>query len=354
MALYSDACRFSQGELNGWKTLTLENELLRVTLLPEKGSDIIEFRYKPLDLEYLWKSPFGLPQKPNTDRLPHNGFMDYYEGGWEEIFPSGGEPNTYAGVEWGQHGELWSLPCEVSIDEYRPGQVTVHLECRMTKLPLRLNKTLFIRQNEPILHIEETVTNESDQPVEFMWGHHPAVGAPFMNGDCILDIPGNKCEGASVKDNPAARLGYRTQYDYPITTDKNGKPIDLSIVPPPSSKQSDEFWLSGLTEGWCALTDTKRKVGFGLAWDLSVFSSLWIWEEFGGTADEPWNNECYVMGIEPWSSYALEGLAEAARRNTQLTLLAHGTKTSWLKAIAYEGTSRVARIDENGTVFPAG
>ena len=88
--------QFSEGSLNGWKTLTLENDLLRVTLLPEKGSDILEFLYKPLQLDYLWKRPTGLPQKPPTDRLPDKEFMDWYEGGWQEICPSGGFRSTYA------------------------------------------------------------------------------------------------------------------------------------------------------------------------------------------------------------------------------------------------------------------
>ncbi|MDO8682495.1 MAG: DUF4432 family protein [Armatimonadota bacterium] len=346
-------CLISHGEASGWNTLTLENDLIRVTLLPEKGSDFIEFLYKPANVDYLWKSPIGLPAKPDSIPLPHDVFMDYYEGGWEEILPSGGLPNTYAGIDYGLHGELWSLPWSVRIDENRPAnQISIVLNCNLTKLPLSIEKRLTLNIGEAILHIDETLTNESDEPVDFMWGHHPALGAPFLNGDCVLDVPAADCEAASIEGDPAARLQKGALHKWPMVTAKDGNSIDLSAVPPPSAKCSDEFWLTGLKEGWCAVTDTRRKLGFGMVWDINIFRSLWIWQEFGGTKEEPWNGESYVMGVEPWSSYALEGLNEAVRRNTHLTIQPHERLDTWVKAIAYEGIQRVQSIDVSGYVHP--
>ena len=348
-------CGVSHGELSGWNTLILENDLLRVVVLPEKGSDIIEFLYKPVGLDYLWKSPFGLPAKPDMERLPHDQFMDNYEGGWQEILPSGGEASSYAGVEYGLHGESWSLPWSVSSEDCQPAlRVSVTLTGRLTMLPLVIEKRLTLKAGEAILHVDETLTNESDRPVEFMWGHHPALGEPFLNGDCIMDIPAVKCEGGSVAGHPAARLGCGPEYDYPIATAKDGLPIDLSVIPPPSARRCDEFWLPDIHEGWVAVTDTKRKIGFGLAWDLTVLNSLWVWQEFHGQTDPPWNGECYVMAVEPWSSYPLSGLGEAARRNTQIKLQPRGSLNTWLKAVAYEGIERVARISDEGQVESAG
>jgi galactose mutarotase-like enzyme len=207
MSPYSPTCKFSESNLNGWKTLTLENDLLRVTILPEKGSDIIEFLYKPAGLDYLWKSPIGLIENPGPSPLPCHDFMDYYEGGWQEILPSGGPPNTYAGVDYGLHGELWSLPWSVRYDECQPTtEVSVVLNCKLTMLPLSVEKRFTLKLGEPILHIEETLTNDSDKTIDFMWGHHPTLGAPFLNGDCVLDVPATDCEAASVEGDPAARL----------------------------------------------------------------------------------------------------------------------------------------------------
>ena len=84
----------------GWRMVILENKNLRVSVLPEKGSNIVEFRYKPLDLDIMWESPLGLQSKEWF--LATNGggaqgnFMDYYEGGWQEI-PGNPEVEILAG-----------------------------------------------------------------------------------------------------------------------------------------------------------------------------------------------------------------------------------------------------------------
>jgi hypothetical protein len=44
----------------GVRAVVLENELLRVTVLAGLGSDVIEFCYKPRDLDATWLSPGGL------------------------------------------------------------------------------------------------------------------------------------------------------------------------------------------------------------------------------------------------------------------------------------------------------
>lgn len=38
----------------GLKTIVMENELLKVTILVDKGTDIIEFLYKPKDVDFMW------------------------------------------------------------------------------------------------------------------------------------------------------------------------------------------------------------------------------------------------------------------------------------------------------------
>ena len=44
----------------GRRVLVLENELLRVELLPDKGSDIVSFLHKQSDTDPLWHSAAGL------------------------------------------------------------------------------------------------------------------------------------------------------------------------------------------------------------------------------------------------------------------------------------------------------
>ena len=88
--------------------IVLENEVLRVTVLATKGADIIEFRYKPRDLDFLWHAP--QPILPAGRGVPSSAraqgaFLDYFPGGWQEILPNAGPATKYKGAELGQHGD---------------------------------------------------------------------------------------------------------------------------------------------------------------------------------------------------------------------------------------------------------
>ena len=61
-----DACSLREHALSrGYRALTLENQFLSVTLLPEKDADIYSLVCKPRKTDVLWKSPWGL-KTPGT------------------------------------------------------------------------------------------------------------------------------------------------------------------------------------------------------------------------------------------------------------------------------------------------
>ncbi len=73
--------------------VSLENELLRVGVLADKGTDVFEFNYKPKDMDFVWLTAGGvrnptsyLSTSPDTLAT----FVDYYPGGWQEILPESG------------------------------------------------------------------------------------------------------------------------------------------------------------------------------------------------------------------------------------------------------------------------
>ena len=50
-------CRVDEFGWRNQQLIVIENELLRVGVVATKGSDIVEFRYKPRDLDVLWHAP---------------------------------------------------------------------------------------------------------------------------------------------------------------------------------------------------------------------------------------------------------------------------------------------------------
>lgn len=348
-------CRISDRcTCKGWKLLVMENELLRVTVLPEKGSDIWEFLHKPTDTDFIWRTPQGLCDRGlyiPTKATAEGSFMDFYEGGWQEIAPSGGEGCVHRGAEYGLHGEVWGLPWECVIEEDSPGLVSATLKCRLMKVPLVIEKRLTMRSGEAVLHIDETITNRSRETVDYVWGHHPAIGWPFLNGDCVVDIPVGRVAVHSFPNDPNKRFEPGGVFDWPNMVTLSGEEVDGSRIPPLDAGTSDELCLLDLREGWYAVTDTVRQVGFALEWDLAAFPYVWFWQVFGGGAGYPWYGRTFNCALEPWSSYPqMDGLAEAANCGAHRTLEPHASASAYLKAIAHSGRSRVSKV-EGGRVF---
>ena len=50
-------CRYKEVIYRGLKNIILENEKIRIRIVVERGTDIMEFLYKPMDIDFLWKGP---------------------------------------------------------------------------------------------------------------------------------------------------------------------------------------------------------------------------------------------------------------------------------------------------------
>ena len=94
--------------LNG---IVLENELVKICLIPEFGARVISFIYKPTGKEQLYQNPIGTPYQIETGVFYHNWLMVF--GG---IFP------TYPGPE---HGKYWNVAWKEDILENTSDKITI-------------------------------------------------------------------------------------------------------------------------------------------------------------------------------------------------------------------------------------
>ena len=346
-------CRISADyTYRGLRTIVIENEKLRISVLADKGTDIFEFLYKPADVDFLWRSPLGV-RNPSlnvpTISARNGSFLDYFEGGWQECLPNGGWASTYKGANLGLHGEIANIPWQYSILEDSPERIEVKFWVRTYRTPFYLEKFLSLEGNSPILHIKEKLINEGEEEMDLMWGYHPAFGPPFLSEHCRVDVPARKVEVCS-ECAPNSRLKPGEKFSWPNGKGKNGKAVDLSRIPPASIKAADMVYLLDLKEGWYAITNTQKKVGFGLHWPKEIFPYLWYWQDYQGEFGYPLYGRTYVVALEPFTSYPRFGLAEAIKRGTQMKLAAGKSVLVELKAVAYEGIERVKGITEQGEI----
>lgn len=347
-------CRIQDSwTLKGLKTVVMENELLRLTILADKGADVYEFLHKPTDTDFMWRTPIGL-HNPAT-HIPNNTtevgpFMDHYEGGWQEIFPSGGSENIHKGVSYGQHGEACQLPWEVHIDEDTPERISCTFSIRTLRTPFLLKRNLTLLRGESKLHISETLHNLSPEPMDFMWGHHLAFGEPFLDENCRIDTGAKRIEVHDRDFSENQRFETGSSFEYPMAQDKTGRDVDFRQVLPKSARTMDMAYFTELEEPWFSLTNSSQKLGFGMRFDKAIFDSIWCWQVFGGGQGAPWFSQTYNLGLEPFSAWPGHGLAEAHDRGRSKTIPGRGIIHTQLTAVVFTGLSLVDSISESGKV----
>ena len=299
-------CRIREYIYRDLKTLVMENELLRICILADKGTDIVEFLYKPLDLDVLWHSFTAVRSPRNfvTGRMaPGTSFLDFYEGGWQELFPSINEECEPLGAPLGVHGEVCLLPWEYRIERDEPEEIRVRFQIRTPRTPYLLVKTLSLKSREATLFIEETVTNEGAEELRFMWGHHPAFGPLFLDRSCRIELPpGTPARTTANELGRFAVLPPDTAFDWPNIKGLDGRMWDVSRVPPPDSRIYQMFYLHDLPEGRYGLFNGELGARFQLRWDKRIFPILWVWAPYGGAMGYPWYGRNYNLALEPWSA----------------------------------------------------
>ena len=280
-------------------------------------------------------------------------FADVYDGGWQIMFPSGGGANSALGTDFGRHGEAALLPWSWKIVEDTPERISVCFSLKMVRTPFYYEREIRIESDKAQLFINEKVSNLGGEELPFMWGHHPAFGAPFLDGSCVLDVPRAIIE--SVQNGSAsARVPNGIRQDWPLIKDKNGQDLDLRYIPENGGHTSDMLYLCGLEQGWYALTNRNLGLGFALLWDIEVFPFLWVWQEFGGSQGYPWFYNTYALGLEPCTNYSVsgsDGLAGCIKDGRARWLKPGETLSTSLQAFLYrcenaEGVKNITAVGQ--------
>ena len=319
-------------EIAGWKALILENDRLRVTCLPGHGGWIFSVIYRPRDVELLYHAPRGLLHRDDPPVVPdpHNLYKARSPGAWPEIFPHGSAATEVGNVIVPFHGEVVSRAwrCEVLSPEGAEASARLSVECHL--MPLRLERIMRLGADGASLVLEETATNYSGEPVDFMWGHHPIFGKPLLSAETRIYAPTER----SLDDDfePGG---------WPVRGDR-----DMSLALTEGSGTGDMFYLAELSRGWAAIANPTTKLGAALAWDLEVFPYVWIWRDAGLSRDYPFFGRAYTTALEPFSS-----LSGARQRGERLLHLEGGASLSTrLVFTAFDGLAEVTDVSPDGTV----
>lgn len=333
------SCKISETAIDGMQALYLENDLLKIGILIDRGSDIFEFSYKPKEIDFLLRLPKGI-RNPQTHfsqiRNTKSQFEDYYYGGWQVCLPNSPAFN-YRGAELGQHGEVSLIPWKVDVLENSAGQIRIRCQAQPLRVPIKIERTFSLTKNSADLMIEETVSNIGKTHLDIMWGQHIAFGLPFLEEGVSIQT-----NAKTMKPEPAMPDHHRFKrgevFNWPVAKSKNGKQDDAGFVSAKGEAQySDLCYLEGYNrKAFYTIRNEKRNVGFALQWDGELFKDLWYWQERNATKDFPWWGDCYTVALEPWTSPWTNRPLEAIENKEWLVLEAGATIRTSFIASAFE------------------
>lgn len=327
------------------ESLTIASEAIEVTMLPGKGADLTSLVDRRSGVDVLFRSPWGRrpPNARAAGSLSIERWVEAYPGGWQLLLPNGGDECAERGATWGYHGEA-ALACWDVIEANDRRAV---LETRLFSVPLHVRRELSV--SGPLLSLEETVTNESAEPLEVMWSHHPAFGAPFLEGGCVISAG---CRSVLADDEvPGTLLEPGTRHEWPEVRTAGGAILDLSLVPPPDEPRAVLAYLGDFSSGWAAITNPRLGLGIGLRWPLDTFPYAWLWQEVHSGEGWPWYRRAYVVAVEPASTIPGHGMVKARAKGYRgVTFGPQESRSVVLEAVLFEGEGAVAGIDAGGVV----
>ncbi|MEI6386434.1 MAG: hypothetical protein WCQ50_07355 [Spirochaetota bacterium] len=261
-----------KGRYKDQDAVVLENGDVRAVFLPHCGSKLASFVHKATGTEVLWQNP-----EPRYRRTFYGDAYGKGEfSGMDEMFPSISacryESGPWSGVEVPDHGEVWSLPWQHSIE----GSSLV-MRVSGLRFPYFLEKE--VRLEGSCLRSHYRLSSGSDFPLEYIWAAHPLFNAvegtefivPAGMDRVINAVPG------------AALPNYGESLGFPVAEPRGAKPLRLDRMPGKDVSSYQKYWFADkVTEGWCMLHDPISSLTVGLAWPRERVPFLGMWLNAGG------------------------------------------------------------------------
>lgn len=297
----------------GWQACQLENDSVRVVIIPQLGAKIVSLFDKQAQREWLVK-----PCRPLKAAPYGASFIDYDLSGWDEMFPTIVAcnypiPGPFQGKSLPDHGEVWALPW--LIDSADEGGLALSVQGQV--LPYRLKRIAKLASSGT-LSLDYELFNQSHESLAYLWAAHPLFA---VNQDTRIVLPPEVTELYNVLAQPPwGEAGAR--YPWPEATDEAGHTWHLDRVGPAANRDCRKFYIPPETTiAWVKLKQEDSGHGLRLTWSSDRIPYLGLWIDEGAYSVEA------VAAPEPASAF-YDSLATAWELQ-QISVLEPGSTHNW-------------------------
>lgn len=236
--------------------------------------------------------------------------IDSLAGGWQTLFPNGGDSVFVHGVDWGYDGEAR----QTWMDWEFTGS-SVRMTGRLIRAPFEITKIISVRDHE--ITVGETVRNVGRERIETMWGSQLMLGGALLGRETIVS-------SAAAVVRPDPQTSPDITYDDLMPWPRSHGPeamINLSLLPEPESAETRLVYLSDFSRPMISISRPSHRIAIELEWDAEVFPYVWYSMEAGGRSGFPWYRAGYFLSLTPCTSWPAHGLNDARRISDSTVLI---------------------------------
>ena len=252
-------------------SIILESDHIKLSILPDVGFKIASIIYKPKQKEFLFQPTLGKYDFPSYG----DDFEKYDTSGMDEMLPTIDKciypEGKFKGNELQDHGDLWSVPWDVSLVENK-----VVGSVNLKSLPLKFQKTISLESNNTI-RMDYEVTNLSEENIYYLWALHGLNVfndyTQFIFSDEMKDVLN-------------------------VANEDDLSQIDLQYLKNYGDERSHKYYFTNeIKKGTVGLDYTDEKIKYIINYDPIINPYLGVWITKGGFKGE------YNCALEPSNGF---------------------------------------------------
>jgi galactose mutarotase-like enzyme len=266
--------------------IKLENEVLRVIIIPSMGGKVASIYRKDKDFELLYQNKESVYRRPKI----YDDFSEYDVSGFDDAFPCIDESKVnIAGREviYPDHGEIWSAQFDYKIKGEKIELIYV------SKTFNYKYKKIFSILGDNIT-VKYEILNIGVEKFPCIWSMHCLIKC---EEDMELILPKGTKEVINVlKSDLLGEVG--DIYTYPKTINNHGKSMKLNKVRTPDVNDMEKFYIKrDVTQGYCGAYYPSKDVKYEVHYKKEILPYLGVWINEGGYKSG------YNCALEPTNGY---------------------------------------------------
>lgn len=256
------------------KAIVLENDVLEVVLLPERGAEIHRIRHRVTGLDYLYlREPditrFQADVKAGSIGEPE----DYFFNGMYTMFPNAANPaDSVHGHKYEFHGDVRHVAWDYRIAYGEPG-TPIYMSATSRNMPLGIERVFRLEGTRITIADQVVYRGEAGEALPYIYGLHPYHGYPLFDEDTTIKI------GEEI-----------------ILPNRDEQFMRMDDVP---------------ATGSIEIYNEKLATGLRLSYDPQQLPYVWVWLHFN-----PPNEPMYVGALLPCSNVWSGGIEKALELDT--------------------------------------